>query len=465
MALQSRHSNVPALFAVSYFLLFVQQGYGLNNFVTITVTGSAPIAQVDDDYICATLDWWPPQKCDYGRCSWGSASLLNLDLKNPILENAIKAFSPLKLRLGGSLQDNVIYNLGKPIKACVPFVRNQSAMFGFSGGCLSMWRWDALNRFFQNTGATVAFGLNALYGRSNVGGVYGPWNSTNARDLIQYSVKHGYKIQAWEFGNELSGSGVGTSLDAKQYAADVQELHTILVDIYASQSSQALLVAPDGFFDEAWYQEFLQKSGPNIVNVVSHHIYNLGAGVDTDLLEKILSPAYLDGEASTFRALRGTLQQYGPWASPWVGEAGGAYNSGHNLVTNAFVFGFWYLDQLGMAASFGTKSYCRQSLIGGNYGLLNTTTYHPNPDYYGALLWHRWMGRKVLGVKTVGSPSLRAYAHCTKGTGGLTLLLLNMSNQTRYSITLTLANAFSFSSLTLSRKGSSMMRQEFHLTA
>ena len=41
-----------------------------------------------------------------------------------------------------------------------------------------------------------------------------------------------------------------------------------------------------------------------------------------------------------------------------------------------------YLDQLGMAASFNNKVYCRQSFIGGNYGLLNTTTYEPNPDYY-----------------------------------------------------------------------------------
>lgn len=41
-----------------------------------------------------------------------------------------------------------------------------------------------------------------------------------------------------------------------------------------------------------------------------------------------------------------------------------------------------YLDQLAMSAAYDTKTYCRQTLIGGNYGLLNTTTYEPNPDYY-----------------------------------------------------------------------------------
>ena len=41
-----------------------------------------------------------------------------------------------------------------------------------------------------------------------------------------------------------------------------------------------------------------------------------------------------------------------------------------------------YLDQLGMASVYNTKTYCRQTLIGGNYGLLNTTTFLPNPNYY-----------------------------------------------------------------------------------
>lgn len=41
-----------------------------------------------------------------------------------------------------------------------------------------------------------------------------------------------------------------------------------------------------------------------------------------------------------------------------------------------------YLDQLGMAASYDTKTYCRQTLIGGNYGLLDIKTFEPHPDYY-----------------------------------------------------------------------------------
>ncbi|KAE8735329.1 2-oxoglutarate and Fe(II)-dependent oxygenase superfamily protein isoform 2 [Hibiscus syriacus] len=45
---------------------------------TVYIDGKAPIGTIDDDFVCATLDCWPPEKCDYGTCSWGLAGLLNL---------------------------------------------------------------------------------------------------------------------------------------------------------------------------------------------------------------------------------------------------------------------------------------------------------------------------------------------------------------------------------------------------
>lgn len=45
---------------------------------TVSVYGRAAVGTIDEDFICATLDWWPPEKCDYGTCSWDHASILNL---------------------------------------------------------------------------------------------------------------------------------------------------------------------------------------------------------------------------------------------------------------------------------------------------------------------------------------------------------------------------------------------------
>ncbi|KAI3701517.1 hypothetical protein L6452_26660 [Arctium lappa] len=401
------------------------------------IDGRNAIAETDSDFVCATMDWWPPEKCDYGTCSWDHSSLLNVDLNNKIFKNAVKAFSPLKIRLGGTLQDIVIYQTKNHQEPCNPFIKNTSELFGFTKGCLPLSRWDELNKFFQETRAVVTFGLNALMGKTVFanGSTIGAWNWTNAETLMRYTVQKNYTIHGWELGNELSGNGIGASVSASQYAIDILALQTVVHRVYNAINPKPLIIAPGGFFAEGWFKEFLAKT-PKTLNVVSQHIYNLGAGVDQNLTNKILDPSYLDGVADTFKQLELAINTSASSASAWVSEGGGAYNSGQNHVSNAFVFSFWYLDQLGISSVYNTKTYCRQTLIGGNYGLLNTTTFKPNPDYYSALLWHRLMGKKVLSTRYLGNKKIRAYSHCAKESKGVSVLLMNLGNTPGFDVKL-----------------------------
>ncbi|KAL5669275.1 hypothetical protein ACJX0J_021496, partial [Zea mays] len=402
----------------------------------VVMDARSVVAVTDNDFVCATLDWWLPENSFLKPNTLLILSYLQ-NLSNRILVNTVKAFSPLKLRLGGSLQD--MYDTGDARQpSCAPFAKNASAMFGFSQGCLPLRRWDELNAFFQRTGAKIVFGLNALNGRvpmpdGSLGGV--------------------------RAGNELSGSGVGARVDADQYAADVIALKRIIDSTYHQSSSPAkpLVLAPGGFFDAAWFTELVGKTKPEQMDVITHHIYNLGPGVDDHLVQKILDPSYLDGEASTFSDLEGILRSAGTSTVAWVGEAGGAYNSGRHLPHD------WYLDQLGMSSKYGTKSYCRQTLVGGNYGLLNTTTFEPNPDYYNALLWHRLMGTKVLSATFNGTNKIRAYAHCAKRSGPLLLINLDGNSTNRIHVTSQGAQA---QSARRERAGGRLLlatREEYHL--
>ncbi|KAH0468858.1 hypothetical protein IEQ34_002090 [Dendrobium chrysotoxum] len=377
-----------------------------NNDVTIIVKGSTIEAEIDDSFVCATLDWWPPEKCNYNHCPWGNASVLNLDLNHSYLSKAIQAFSPLRIRVGGSLEDQVIYGVGGLESPCDPFTYNSGGLFGFSKGCLSMGRWDQLNHLFQNTGAIVTFGLNALYGRhqGRKGAWQGAWNSSNARDFMEYTISKGYPVDSWEFGNELSGSGVSARVGAQQYGEDLIVLKAIIDDLYNKSHSKPLIVAPGGFFDnQQWFVQLLEVSGAGVLNAMSHHVYNLGAGNDPRIISRIMDPNYLSRFEDTFRNVKLTIQRHGPWSSAWVGEAGGAYNSGSRLVSNTFLNSFWYLDQLGMASN--------------------------------ALLWHRLMGKGVLSIDVSGSSFLRAYAHCSKHKSGVSILLINLSKSTGFSVT------------------------------
>ncbi|XP_020961794.1 heparanase-like protein 3 isoform X1 [Arachis ipaensis] len=129
-----------------------------------------------------------------------------------------------------------------------------------------------------STWANVIFGLNALAGRTiQSGSAIGPWNF-NAESFIRYTVRKNYSIAGWEFGNELCGSGVGTSVSANQYASDIAALRNIIHDVYRGIRHMPLVISPGGFYDANWFQEFVNKSGKS-VDVVSHHTYNLGPGI------------------------------------------------------------------------------------------------------------------------------------------------------------------------------------------
>ncbi|GLU17695.1 hypothetical protein SLE2022_340510 [Rubroshorea leprosula] len=408
--------------------------------VKVAIKGATLIARTDDNFVCATLDWWPSEKCDYNQCPWGEAGLFNLDLNNKILLSAIKAFNPLRLRVGGSLQDQLVYKVGNSIKKCPAFKKRNNGLFGFTRGCLQMKRWDQLNNLFNQTGALITFGLNALYGRKESqvekGLWVGDWNSQNARDLMAYTVSKGYNIDSYEFGNELCGSGISARVEADQYGKDLIALKNLVKELYLDANTQPKVIGPGGFFDQKWFAKFLEVTGPGVVDGLTHHIYNLGAGVDSTVIDRVQDPFYLNQVAQTYKDVSRTVEEFGPWAGAWVGESGGAYNSGSKDVSHTFADGFWYLDQLGMTSTFNHKVFCRQTFIGGNYALLNTTTFTPNPDYYSALLWHRLMGKGVLSATHQGSPHLRVYSHCTRQKPSITLVLINMARSTSFNITL-----------------------------
>jgi len=44
----------------------------------VEVDAGSIMATTDDTFVCATLDWYPQDRCSYGSCSWDHASILNL---------------------------------------------------------------------------------------------------------------------------------------------------------------------------------------------------------------------------------------------------------------------------------------------------------------------------------------------------------------------------------------------------
>lgn len=167
--------------------------------------------------------------------------LINLVLN---LDWISTAFDNLRIRMGGSLQDQILYQIGYAIHDCPQIKKVEGGLFGFSEGCLTVQKWDEVNKLINQTGyvhistykyksksydhhyfflmtsrkfdelvkncrALFTFGLNALIGKNkpepapkgdNITWT-GDWDSQNARDLIEYTLSKGYKIDSYELGN------------------------------------------------------------------------------------------------------------------------------------------------------------------------------------------------------------------------------------------------------------------------
>lgn len=389
-----------------------------------------------------------------------------------MINNAVLEFNGnAHLRLGGSLGDFVVYNIGNVDGYCQfpygdfsPPTNSTHAGYEFFSGCLEMTRWDAINAFAERNSVSVLFGIAALFGRNMPGPCpegtncrfqvdgqrygYDPcctnwtglWDNSNAELFIRYTHDKGYKIWAWELGNELVGEkGIDSHINVTDYLQDWNTFMTMLNDIYGENRPK--VVVPDTTWCD-WFGEFLPLVPDNLKpDIVTHHLYSLGAGSDPEVWKKTLNATYLDQVKVLATEVKEVVSLGSPKSSIWLGEAGGAYNSGRDNVTNSFNSGFWFLDQMGIFAANGHGAYCRQTLVGGHYSLLDYFTYEPNADYYSLLLWSRLMGKKVLATSAKSKEpieadlSLRAYSHCTPGNAGsVTFVLINLSNTTAVAI-------------------------------
>lgn len=459
----SRH--LRGLQVVLLLLVFTRPSLSLTS-VDLKVETSGVAATTDTVFACFTLDWWPPSKCDYGSCQWGTNSMLNINLQDKNLRAAVAAFNgKVHLRLGGSLADFVVYDVPgvPPPEGCVKYddfsAPTNGTKLGYEifSGCLRSDRWDELHTFCNEVGCKLIFGINGLFGRNLPGPCdpdvncrvlptpecctnwSGAWDPSNAKALLRYSASKNQTLYAIELGNELVGSkGIESHVSVGDYLADWKVFMRLLDDVYGS--ARPLTVVPDTSFESDWYGDFLVRlnaANPELSpDVVTHHLYSMGAGVNPDAWQAALNATVMDEVLALGKQVRSVVQTASPRSRMWVGEAGGCYNSGADNVTNAFNSGFWFLDQLSVFALTNHGSYCRQTLAGGFYSLLDSQSLKPNPDFYNLLAWSQLMGSKVLQVSSESTSVLRAYAHCTHSDahsfqpGSVTVLLINLSNST-----------------------------------
>jgi len=410
-------------------------------------------------FVCVNIDWWPATKCDFGHCPWAKSSVLTLDLKDRVVQNAMKLLGPRqKLRIGGSLSDLIRYDFSEngTSEKCHPFKKTEYARLGYDerGTCLQWQRWEELQKFCSDFSCDLIFGLNGLNGfhkepcpkktKCHVHGKRpdcctkwkGRWDSQNSFEFLQRVRDAKHKIYALQMGNEIFGpNGIGAHLTVQQYGEAVNKLSEKVNELW--EKHPPMIMGPDTGYDKKSLEQLINKTGQNISSLTIHK-YVLGRGDKSTVKKKMLDPHSLDKlQYTAVDSVRLARKRKG--LQLWMGEAGGAYDSGAWGASDSFMNSFWFNHDLGLLATAGYNGFCRQTLVGGVYGLLRLegNTFMPNPDFYSSVLWRRLVGTQAFSVSIDGSnishslpPSqlkTRAYATCGKG-GGVVLIGLNFNS-------------------------------------
>jgi hypothetical protein len=154
-----------------------------------TIDASVAVHNTSEKYISFTFD----------LSAWSEFAEYK-NFATPAFVAAARSFAPCLLRIGGTAEDNTTYDMsGGEQQQQQQQQQRLSAGEGIPDRTMTKQQWDGINQFAKAAGWEIVFGLNALKGWKGPSGW--AWDPSNARELIEYTVKQGYPVVGWELGN------------------------------------------------------------------------------------------------------------------------------------------------------------------------------------------------------------------------------------------------------------------------
>lgn len=395
--------------------------------------------KIDARYLSFAIDisvlaggfWW--EGTNTIKKGLGGLRVHPLALNHKKLDRLVKALGPAYLRVGGSEADKIHY-FEDPSQDPDSLILTKEI-------------WDNLHAFIQRNHLSFAFTFKyGLFKRQ----LHGDWKGSEAESLLRYSQEKGYRIDVCELGNELNAywafHGINAQPGAKKLAQDYATFRAVLHRYYPNTQ----VLGPGSAF---WprlgetikpfsniTKGFLSHLTENI-DIVDWHYYPFQSSraplrTRTAKPESFIDPKNFEDFERYSLQLRAWRDQLQPNAQLWTGESGSAQCGGEAKSSDRWASCFWWADQLANGARLGQSVMIRQSLIGGEYGLVDRLTLKLRPDYWLSWAWCRLIGQSIYEVTTNDS-NVRAYAHShiddntraphSSTTGRQVLLVINLN--------------------------------------
>ena len=388
------------------FNLFRRKALPLKAAVTVDIhfPDVTPITHVDTHYLSFSIDisvlaggfWWEgSHKTHKGL---GALRIPPLNLTSKKLDMLVKALGPAYLRVGGSEADKIYYFEAPESK------NNEASLV------LTKPMWDELNQFIQRNNLKFMFTFKyGIFKRSE----HGFWQNNDVKMLLDYNRTEGYHIDVCELGNELNAYWAFHGLRSQPSAKTLAEDYSNFIHFIRENSPSTRISGPGSAF---WprlgetikpfsniTEKFLALLEHNL-DIVDWHYYPFQSRrspirTRTATIKNSLISKHLNDYGKYATQMRLFRDKHQPKAVLWTGETGSAQCGGEPKISDRFVSCFWWADQLGYGAVLGQKVMVRQSLIGGDYGLIDRLTLKPKPDYWICWLWGQLMGNDVYDIR------------------------------------------------------------------
>lgn len=393
-----------------------------------------PIHRIDPRFLSFSIDisvlvggfWWEGSKGS--RRGLGTLRVPPLKLNNEKLNRLTAALTPAFLRVGGSEADKIHYFNAAPDDADALVLQTHT--------------WDALHAFKERHQLALVFTAKyGLFKRSQ----HGHWHENEITELLKYSRQQDQTIDVLELGNELNAYWAFHGLSSQPRAEHLATDYHRFTEVVKSMFPDCRIMGPGSAF---WpklgetikpfsniTRRFLEasKQQNSTLDVIDWHYYpfqSTRSPVRTRAanLRNMLKPKALNDFSRYSDQLKSWRDEFYPHAELWTGETGSAQCGGQPKLSDRFISCFWWADQLGQAARSGHSVMIRQSLIGGDYGLIDRLTLKPRPDYWLSWLWKQLMGEQVYVIECAHH-MLRCYCHSYATGEGKVLMVVNLSGK------------------------------------
>ncbi|PLK26736.1 hypothetical protein [Novosphingobium sp. TH158] len=354
------------------------------------------------------------------------------DLTNRRLRNLTSALAPFYLRYSGTTANNVYFQDNDLPKL-------EQAPKGFKV-VLTRKRWKEALDFAAAVNAKVVTSFTISTG---VRDANHDWTPAMAAPWMAYTRSIGRSLYAAELYNEPNAPEYpelpkGYSVD--QFGRDFAAFSTFMgkaapTTRLAGPGNAMLGIPGVESIMKPTPEDYAQAQPRPKFGIFSYHFYPVlsqrcapANSPQSITADKAFDPEFLARPERQLLKIRTLRDKYAPGAPIWLTETGGAACGGLQWQPT-FLDMFRYLDTGARLAKNGLDAIFTHALISGNNGVIDEKTFDPNASYWGAVLWRRLMGTRILDAGPT-EEGLHTYAHCLRGSrGGVALLALNMKDR------------------------------------